>query len=78
MVNNILDLPKVGDIIISNENPTMEVEKLQCIRILVDDVDSSIKYAVFKSEYPEDDNLMLEDGTRFHCIQGYMPIGEDE
>ena len=47
MIYPLSELPSIGDEVISSDNPTADLEKLQCVNIVPDEEDPNIVYAYF-------------------------------
>ena len=71
MIYPLEELPSIGDHIISADNPTSELEKLQCVFIKPDDEDPNIVYAYFTNLDSPDMNDKEENGIKFYSIRGY-------
>ena len=73
MINNIADLPTVGQKVVTNENPTMEVEVLICVGVTQDPEVPEIMYAFLASE-DDSENEHVENGMKYHKMLGYMKM----
>lgn len=71
MISFMEDLPKIGEVIVCNDNPTYEVEKLKCVMIKPDPEMAGIKYAFFASCDDDKLNTHEEDGVKFYTMRGY-------
>ena len=73
MIQRLSEMPKVGEWIVDNNNPAMDVERLKCVAHMDDVEDPDIKYALFQSADPELNNK-VENGVKFYTMRGYMDL----
>lgn len=71
MIHEFSEMPKLGEVVISTENPIAEKEQLQCVMLKPDDEVPSIVYAFFQNMDDDALNDKIEDGIRFYTMKGY-------